>query len=138
MFKNLNKYKEFILEKRIGQISSKIEVIFSFDVIKTKHTELRSDFDKRGLDVETIGKISNAEMKEFVSYFRKDISEAIATGEIKDKDQFVIKSLDRELAMAIIADQVETHYWKLVIKTVFRETHEFKLKTGRDQFVIQK
>lgn len=32
-----------LLEKRIGQIRNNIEVIFSFDVIKTQHAEQRQD-----------------------------------------------------------------------------------------------
>ena len=126
-----------ILEKRIAQISSTIEVTFGFDIIKTTHADDRSDFAKRGLSGNQ-NPISNAEMSEFVSYFKRDISEGIATGDIVNQTEFVIRSLDRELSMAIIAEEVAQNYWKLVIKTVFRESDEHRLKTGVDQLVYEK
>lgn len=126
-----------ILEKRISQISSTIEVTFGFDIIKTTHADDRSDFAKRGLSGNQ-NPISNAEMSEFVSYFKRDIAEGIATGDIVNQTEFVIRSLDRELSMAIIAEEVAQNYWKLVIKTVFRESDEHRLKTGVDQLVYEK
>ena len=126
-----------ILEKRISQISSTIEVTFGFDIIKTTHADDRSDFAKRGLSGNQ-NPISNAEMSEFVSYFKRDIAEGIATGDIVNQTEFVIRSLERELSMAIIAEEVAQNYWKLVIKTVFRESDEHRLKTGVDQLVYEK
>lgn len=126
-----------ILEKRIDQISSTIEVTFAFDIIKTTHADDRSDFAKRGLTGNQ-NPISNAEMSEFVSYFKRDIAEGVATGEIVDQTEFVIRSLDRELSMAIIAEEAAKTYWKLIIKTVFRESDENRLKTGPDQLVYEK
>lgn len=135
---NFNDFQKIlILEKRIDQISSTIEVTFGFDVIKTTHADNRSDFSKRGLDGNQ-NHISNAEMSEFVSYFKRDISGGIATGDIVDQTEFVIRSLDRELSMAIIAEEVTQNYWKLVIKTVFRESNEHRLKTGVDQLIYEK
>ncbi len=132
-------FQEFlILEKRISQIVSKIEITFSLDVIKTSHAEDRSNFDKRGLPGFNQRHISNAEMSEFVNFFKREISEGIAIGDIVDKTEFVIRSVDRELSMAIIADEVSNTYWKLIIKTVFRESHENSLKTGIDQLVYDK
>ena len=127
-----------ILEKRISQISSKIEVVFGFDVIKTSHAEDRSNFSKRGISGPNQNHISNAEMSEFVSYFKNDISQGIATGDIVDQTQFVIRSFDRELAMAIIASRVEDTYWKLIIKTVFRVSEENPFKVGPDQLLYDK
>ena len=126
-----------ILEKRISQIASTIEVTFGFDVIKTTHADDRSDFAKRGLSGNQ-NPISNAEMSEFVSYFKRDISEGIAKGDIVSQTEFVIRSLDRELSMAIIAEEVGQNYWKLIIKTVFRESDEHRLKTGVDQLIYEK
>jgi hypothetical protein len=135
---NFNDFQKIlILEKRIDQISSTIEVTFGFDVIKTTHADNRSDFSKRGLDGNQ-NPISNAEMSEFVSYFKRDISGGIATGDIVDQTEFVIRSLDRELSMAIIAEEVTQNYWKLVIKTVFRESNEHRLKTGINQLIYEK
>ena len=126
-----------ILEKRISQIASTIEVTFGFDIIKTTHADDRSDFAKRGLGGNQ-NPISNAEMSEFVSYFKRDIAEGIATGDIVNQTEFVIRSLERELSMAIIAEEVAQNYWKLVIKTVFRESEEHRLKTGVDQLIYEK
>jgi hypothetical protein len=126
-----------ILEKRISQIASTIEVTFGFDIIKTTHADDRSDFAKRGLSGNQ-NPISNAEMSEFVSYFKRDIAEGIATGEILNQTEFVIRSLEKELSMAVIAEEVANNYWKLIIKTVFRESEEHRLKTGRDQLVYEK
>lgn len=125
-----------ILEKRISQISSSIEVTFGFDVIKTTHAEDRADFSKRGLGDKP--HISNAEMSEFVYYFKRDIAEGIAKGDIEDQTEFVIRSIDRELSMAIIAEEVAKTYWRLIIKTVFRESNEHKLKVGVDQLIYEK
>ena len=137
----MNNFNDFqnllILEKRISQIASTIEVTFGFDVIKTTHADDRSDFAKRGLSGNQ-NPISNAEMSEFVSYFKRDIAEGIATGDIVNQTEFVIRSLDRELSMAIIAEEVAQNYWKLVIKTVFRESEEHRLKTGVDQLIYEK
>ena len=135
---NFNEFQKLlILEKRIAQISSTIEVTFGFDIIKTTHADDRSDFAKRGLSGNQ-NPISNAEMSEFVSYFKRDIAEGIATGDIVNQTEFVIRSLERELSMAIIAEEVAQNYWKLVIKTVFRESDEHRLKTGVDQLVYEK
>jgi len=126
-----------IVEKRISQIQSKIEITFSFDIIKTNHAEDRSNVSKRGLEGNQTH-ISNAEMSEFVSSFRRDIAEAIVDEQIKNGTEFVIKSLDKELSMAIVANQVVGLYWKLIIKTVFRESQENSLKTAKDQLVFEK
>jgi len=134
----MNIQELLLLEKRIAQISTNIEVLFAFEVIKTKHAEDRSDFSKRGLDVETYGHISNKEMSEFVNLFKNDIAEALATGEIDDQVPFVIRSRDWQLSMAIVPEFVQGSYWKLIIKTVFRETDDYQLKVGSDQVVFEK
>ncbi len=126
-----------ILEKRISQIASTIEVTFGFDIIKTTHAEDRSDFAKRGLSGNQ-NAISNAEMSEFISYFKRDIAEGIATGDIVNQTEFVIRSLDRELSMAIIAEEAAQNYWKLIIKTVFRESDKHRLKIAKGQLVYDK
>lgn len=86
----------------------------------------------------TYGHISNREMSEFVNYFKDEISEEIAFGNIENQTNFVIRSESRQLAMAIVAEQVKGNYWKLIIKTVFRETDEYQLKVGEDQLVLEK
>lgn len=131
-------YEEFILEKRIGQISANVEVRLGFDIIKTSHADDRSDFSKRGLSGDNQSHISNLEIKEFVLYFIKDIATAIANGEIEDQDNFVIRSVDRELSMPIIAEEVSKTYWKLIVKTVFRESNFNQLTIAKDQLVFDK
>jgi hypothetical protein len=127
----------FILEKRISQISSNIEVTFGFDIIKTTHADDRSDFSKRGLGGNQ-NKISNSEISEFISYFKRDIAEGIACGDIVDQKQFVIRSLDKELSMAIVAEEVGKNYWRLIIKTLFRESDEHSLRTAVGQLIYEK
>jgi hypothetical protein len=128
---------EFILEKRISQISSNIEVSFGFDLIKTTHSEERSDTSKRNYD-DSHKNISNLEMSQFVEYFKKEIAEGIIKGDIVDQTQFVIRSLDLGLSMALIANEQSLTYWKLIIKTVFPESEEHKLKIGFNQLVYDK
>lgn len=125
-----------LLEKRISQISSKIEVTFGYDLIKTTHAEDRSDFNKRGLKGD-YNPISNSEMAIFVNYFKNIISEGIATGDIINDTEFVIRSIEKELSMAILAEEVSQTYWKLIIKTVFRESEDHKLRTRKDQLIYE-
>ena len=127
-----------ILEKRISQIASTIEVTFAFDVIKTKHAEQRQDFASRGLETFNDTAISNAEMSEFVNWFKKEISQSIVSGDIVDQTEFVIRSKDRNLAMVIIGEEVSFTYWKLVVKTVFRESDEHSLYTRLGQLILEK
>jgi hypothetical protein len=131
-------YKDFLLEKRIAQISANVEIRFGFDIIKTSHAEDRSDFSKRGLSGDNQYHISNLEIKEFVLYFIKDIAAAIASGEIVNQDNFIIRSVDRELSIPIIAEEVSKTYWKLIVKTVFRESNFNQLKISKDQLVFDK
>lgn len=131
-------FEDFLLEKRIGQIAANVEIRFGFDIIKTSHANDQSDFSKRGLTGDNQSHISNLEIKEFILYFIKDIASAIATGEIVDQDNFVIRSVDRELSIPIVAEEVSKTYWKLIVKTVFRESNFNQLKIGQDQLVFDK
>lgn len=134
----INKFNEFILEKRISQISSTIDITLSFDLIKTIHAEQRQDFAKRGLNSENQNYIPNSEMSEFVNYFKYDIAKSIANGDISDGDDFVIKSIDKEMAMVLIAEEVNKTYWKLIIKTVFRESENNNFIVYKNQIVFEK
>jgi hypothetical protein len=129
--------EQLLVEKRIAQLSSNIEVIFAFDLIKTKHAEERKDFNKRGLNTDE-RRISNQEMSEVVNKFKKDIATSIFEGDIIDGTNFVIKDYKFGLSMAIIAEKSSDTYWKLIIKTVFRETPEHTLEVGRNQLVFEK
>jgi hypothetical protein len=129
--------EQLLVEKRIAQLSSTIEVIFAFDLIKTKHAEKRKDFNKRGLNTDERW-VSNQEMSEVVNKFKKDIATSIFEGDIVDGTNFVIKDYKFGLSMAIIAEKSSETYWKLIIKTVFRETPEHTLEVGRNQLVFEK
>jgi hypothetical protein len=131
-------FEDFLLEKRIGQISANVEIRFGFDIIKTSHATTQADFSKRGLQGDNQNHISNLEIKEFVLYFIKDIASAIATGEIVDQDNFVIRSVHREMSIPIVAVEISKTYWQLVVKTVFRESNFNQLKIAKDQLVFDK
>ena len=128
--------ENLLLEKRIGQISSQIEVIFSYDVIKTTHSTERET--RPNLDDYNKKPISNGELVEFINLFKRDISEHIVSGEIEDQVPFVIKSDDWELACVIVPDKQSMVYWKLIITTVFRESPSNRLRVGKDQLVLVK
>lgn len=128
--------ENLLLEKRIGQISSQIEVIYSFDVIKTTHSTERET--RVGIFDYNEKIISNSELVDFIEWFRRDIAEHIVSGEIEDGVDFIIKSDDRELACVIIPRQETNTYWKLVIKTIWRESSSNRLRVGRDQLVLYK
>ena len=129
----ISKFNDYnlLLEKRIGEILSKIEIIFNFEIIKTKHSDDRKERDG-------YKKISNAELKDFVTYFRREIAEHIITGEIVDQVDFVIKSDSRELCCVLIPDQQSMNHWKLILRTVWRESPDNRFRVGKDQRVIIK
>lgn len=128
--------ENLLLEKRIGQISSKIEVIYSFDVIKTTHSTERET--RYGIQDYNEKIISNPELVNFIEWFRRDIAEHIVSGEIEDGVDFVIKSDDREIACVIVPRQETNTYWRMVIKTIWRESPSNRLRVGRNQLVMSK
>jgi hypothetical protein len=126
--------KNLILEKKIAQISSKIEIEFSFLIDRTVHAYLRrtrsdiEDYDTR--------EISNDEIVYFIGLVRKKIAEKILMGEIIDGVPFVVRSVEKAMALAIVPKQEYGVYWKLIITTVFRESTQNPFRVGRDQLVI--
>ena len=72
--------EELLLEKRIAQISSSIEISFSFDVNTTTH----SDDQKVRTDIEDYNEtpVSNAEIRDVIRQVIKVIAEKIVTQEI--------------------------------------------------------
>lgn len=125
-----------LLEKIIAQIKSNITVEFNFDVMKSGHVEKRrtrnniEDYNKKY--------ISNNEIAYFIDFFKDDIAEAIALGNIKNEDTFIIRSTSKELACVIVAQLVKGTLWRLKVITVFRESLTNKLKTWKGQFNITK
>lgn len=132
----IDKFDCFLLERRISQISSNIEITYGFDIIKTKHSDDRSDLSVRGLGYNH--QISNEAITKFIDIFKQDISQSIANGEIENETSFVLRSVKENLALAIVAEEVAPKYWKLIITTIFPESHENKLRTGYKQLIFEK
>jgi hypothetical protein len=126
--------EELLLEKRIAQVRSSIEVVFSFDVNRTSHAFDRKTRD----DIEDYNPrpIVNAEIKEIIRMSKNEIAEKIVNQEITPETEFVLKSLKWELAMAITPIHITGTYWELLIKTVFRESKYNPFRVGKDQLVI--
>ena len=126
--------EELLLEKRIAQVRSSIEVVFSFDVNRTSHAFDRKTRD----DIEDYNPrpIVNAEIKEIIRMSKNEIAEKIVNQEITSETEFVVKSLKWELAMAITPIHITGTYWELLIKTVFRESKYNPFRVGKDQLVI--
>lgn len=131
----LNEY-HLLLEKRIGQISQDVSIRLMFEVNTTTHSFKRAISGRTDLEGYSERTISNSEIAELVRKAKNEIGEKIVNHEIVNEQDFVIKSMDWELSLAIKAIHVEKSYWKLIVKTVFRETHEHHLFTGEDEVVI--
>jgi hypothetical protein len=126
--------EELLIEKKITQVNSSLEVSFLFDVNRTSHA-----FDRDVRD-DIIGynprPIVNAEIREIISMTKKEIAEKIVTQEIKSEEAFVIKSLKWELAIAITPVHIGGTHWELIIVTVFRESKYNPFRVGENQLVI--
>jgi hypothetical protein len=126
--------EELLVEKRIAQVNSSLEVSFVFDVNRTSHAFDRDTRD----DIEeyNVRPIVNEEIREIISTVKQQISEKIVTREIVPEEDFIVKSLKWELAMAITPVHVGGTYWQLIIKTVFRESRFNPFRVGKNQLVI--
>jgi hypothetical protein len=126
--------EELLIEKKITQVNSSLEVLFLFDVNRTSHA-----FDRDVRD-DIVGyntrPIVNAEIREIIAITKKEIAEKIVNQEIKTEKDFVIKSLKWELAIAITPVHIEGTHWQLIIKTVFRESKYNPFRVGENQLVI--
>jgi hypothetical protein len=126
--------KHLILEKTIGQISSTIEVTFNLEIDRHIHSVNRStrpelkDYNQRPIE--------NKEIREIVAVARKKIAEKIISEEILDKTPFVVKSVEKEIALVLIPHHQSGTYWILEVKTNFRESTENPFRVGRNQLVI--
>jgi hypothetical protein len=126
--------EHLLLEKRIAQLMSSFEIQYSFDVDRSVHAYLR----KTRNDIEGYNEkeISNSEIKYMISLSLKKIAEKIAQHNIVDNEAFVIKSYEKEIAIAIEPKHVEDNFWKLVITTVFRESFDNPFRVGKNQTLI--
>ena len=134
--KLLESLSTLLLEKRIGQISANIEIVLGFDIVSTKHSVDRST--RTYLQGYNQTPITNREIVDLVTFFRREIAERIVNGEIQNNVPFAIKSIDRNLAAVIDPNMESNLYWKLVVITVFREDENNPLKTFRNQVVLRK
>ena len=126
--------EHLLLEKKIGNILSKLDVIFSFEIDRTSHaydrknrTEI-SDYNNK--------EISNAELKYIIDICKREIAESIINGKIESEVPFIIKSKEKEIAMVINPIHEVNTFWRLLIVTVFRESYDNPFRVGEDQFVI--
>jgi hypothetical protein len=128
--------KVLILEKKIAQIVSTIEVTFNLEVDRIPHTYDRSTRP----ELENIGynqrPIESREIREIVMMAKTEIAEKIINREIKEGERFVIKSEKWELAIPLEPIHVSGTNWILQVFTVFRESRENPFRVGKDQIVI--
>ncbi len=126
--------EHLLLEKRIAQLMSSFKVQYSFEVDRTTHAYHRKT--RTGISDYNEKEISNAEIKYIVELSLRDIAEKIAQHNIIHDESFVVKSVDKEIAIAIVPKHVEDNFWKLIIVTVFRESLSNPFRVGEDQLVI--
>lgn len=127
--------QSLLLEKKIGQFVSTSEITFVFEIHRTRHAFIRSTRD----DINDYNdkEITNGEIKYFIEATKKQISEGILTGLIKDQTRFIIKSKEKELAVAINPVHNIGYYWSLFVITVFRESEDLQFRTSENQYVIE-
>jgi hypothetical protein len=126
--------EHLLLEKKIGNILSKLDVVFSFDIARTSHAYER----KNRTDISNYNdkEISNTELKYIIDICKREIAESIINGKIESEVPFIIKSKEKEIAMVINPIHEVNTFWRLLIVTVFRESYDNPFRVGEDQFVI--
>lgn len=130
----LNKYNNFLNERRISQVSTNIEVTYAFDIHTTKHSNYRADLSTRNTGFNV--KLSNKDISDFIDKFKKDIAESIVKGDIENDTNFIVRTKD--LAIVLIAQVEEGQYWKLIVKTIFPQEQGNNLRVGKEQIVFDK
>jgi hypothetical protein len=132
--------EHLLLEKRIGQLVDTFEITMSFDLIKHMgHAEERSmGIGREKIEDYDMRPVTNMEIRYFVDLFKRDIAEKIIYGEIKNEEPFVIRSPEKGLAIPLKPIHNTGTSWKLIVMTVWRESGEHRLKTFKDQVVIEK
>ena len=126
--------EHLLLEKRIAQLISSFKVQYAFEVDRTMHAHERRT--RTGIEDYNNREISNSELKYIIELSIREIAENIALHNIVDDDAFVIKSKEKEIAIAVVPKHVEGSFWKLVIVTVFRESYNNPFKVGKNQLII--
>lgn len=126
--------KNLLIEKKIAQLIDNITVTFSYDIDRTKHAQLRST--RPELEDYNQKEISNEEIVYIIELVKRRISEKIVEGEIVTDVPFIIKSPKKEIAMVIVPVNEFAQYWKLYVKTVFRDSEHNPFRVGKNQLVI--
>ncbi len=126
--------EHLLLEKRIAQLMSSFKIQYAFEVDRTTHAYHRKT--RVGISDYNEKEISNSEIKYIIELSLRDIAEKIAQHNIINDKAFVVKSVDKEIALAIVPKHVEDNFWKLLIITVFRESFSNPFRVGEDQLVI--
>lgn len=126
--------KNLLFEKKIAQLIDNITVTFSYDVDRSKHAQMRSS--RPELEDYNQKEITNGEIVYIIDLVKRQISEKILQGQIVNQEPFVIKSPEKEIA--IVVDPVNEYgqYWKLFIRTVFRESKFNPFRVGKNQLII--
>jgi hypothetical protein len=128
--------KVLILEKKIAQIVSTIEVTFNLEVDRIPHTYERStrpELENTGYNQRPI---ESREIREIIMMAKTEIAEKIINREIKEGERFVVKSEKWELAIPLEPIHVSGTNWILQVFTVFRESRENPFRVGKNQIVI--
>lgn len=126
--------KHLLVEKRIGQLLANFTVTYAFDIDKKTHADDRKT--REYLDDYNQKEITNGEIKYAIDLVKREIAEKINDGEIEHDVAFVIRSIEKELAMTLVPHRVTDKYWKLLVTTLFRESKHNRFKIGKDQVVI--
>ena len=126
--------EHLILEKRIAQISDRLEISFGFDILTTKHARDRSNLGREGISDRVI---SNQTIIDIMEKCKRKISEYIINGYILEEEPFVVKDRELNIDLAVIPQFVEDYYWNLLVKTVFPSSENMGLLVGPDQLVIE-
>lgn len=126
--------RNLLLEKKIAQLIDNITVTFSYDVDRSKHAQMRSS--RPELEDYNQKEISNGEIVYIIDLVKRQISEKILEGQIVNQEPFVIKSPEKEIAIVVDPINEYGQYWKLFIRTVFRESKFNPFRVGKNQLVI--
>lgn len=129
--------EQLLLEKKIAQIVTKMDVTFNFEFHKGSHATSRETRLEKGENYNQ-REITNQELKYFIDNFVKHlIAEKIIEGKINNNIPFIIKSLKWELAFPVYPKNEGGSYWRMNIGTLWRESKLNPFRVGKDQLVIE-
>jgi hypothetical protein len=127
-----------INEKKINFFKSKVEVEFNYNVKFSSHSSDRGKGEGRqDIEFYDMREITKEEIMDLLDKFSKEISKSIADGSIIDSKEFVITDKKWGTSIAVKPFMYSFTSWDLIIKTVFRDSNNSKLKLFRGEFVIE-